>query len=85
MRAKVRLFARLGEMAGTREAEVEMGEGLTVAEVYRLLCQRFPGLAQYQGSLMYAVNEEYVPPEHRLRPGDELALIPPVSGGACAV
>ncbi len=82
MKAKVRLFARLSELAGTRETEVEMGEGLTAGEVYALLCRRYPALAGLDGSLMYSVNAEYVPPDHPLRDGDEIALIPPVSGGS---
>ncbi len=83
-KARVRLFARLAQVAGTREAEVELGEGLTAGDAYRALCRRFPGLAALGGTLMYAVNTEYVAPDHRLRDGDELALIPPVSGGAGA-
>lgn len=85
MKAKVRLFARLSELAGTRETEVELGEGMSVAEAFRLLCQRYPRLADYDSRLMYAVNSEYVPAQHPLRGGDELALIPPVSGGSGAV
>ena len=81
MKAKVRFFARLAELAGTRETEVELGEGLSVAEAFRALCRRFPGLADHAHSLMYAVNAEYVSADHPLRAGDELALIPPVSGG----
>jgi len=81
MKAKVRFFARLAELAGTRETEVELGEGLSVAEAFQALCQRFPELADHSDSLMYAVNAEYVSADHPLRAGDELALIPPVSGG----
>jgi molybdopterin converting factor subunit 1 len=81
----VRLFARLGDIAGTRETEVELGEGLTARDVYAALCRRFPDMSCLDGSLMYAVNAEYVDPDHPLREGDELALIPPVSGGALAV
>jgi molybdopterin synthase catalytic subunit len=84
MRAKVRFFARLADLAGTRETEVELGEGLTAAEAFQTLCQRFPGLADQGESLMYSVNAEYVTPDHPLREGDELALIPPVSGGGRA-
>jgi len=84
MKAKVRFFARLAEVAGTRETEVELGEGLSVGDAFRLLCQRFPELANHADSLMYAVNAEYVPPDHPLQAGDELALIPPVSGGSHA-
>src|SRR3990172_5346795 len=82
MKAKVRLFARLADLAGTRETELELGEGLSVAEAFDALCRRFPEMAGLAGSLMYAVNAEYVSPDHPLRAGDELALIPPVSGGA---
>ncbi len=85
MKARVRLFARLSELAGRREIEVELGEGLSAGEAYRLLCSQYPNLADYADSVMYAVNAEYVSPEYPLRDGDELALIPPVSGGAHAV
>lgn len=84
-KARVRLFARLSELAGTREAEVELGEGLTAADVFAFLCRRYPGMEALKGSLMYAVNGEYVSPEHPVREGDEVALIPPVSGGGDAV
>ena len=84
-KAKVRLFARLSELAGAREVEVELGEELTAAGVYQALCTRFPALAGLENSLMYALNAEYVSPEHPVRDGDELALIPPVSGGCDAV
>jgi molybdopterin converting factor subunit 1 len=84
MKARVRFFARLAEAAGTRETEVELGEGLSVGDAFRLLCQRFPELADHADSVMYAVNAEYVPPNHPLEAGDELALIPPVSGGGRA-
>jgi molybdopterin converting factor subunit 1 len=84
-KAKVRLFARLRELAGARELEVELGEGLTAADVYALLARRYPALAGLDESLMYAVNAQYVPPDHQVRDGDEVALIPPVSGGGHAV
>ena len=45
MKVKVRLFARLAELAGTRETEVELGEGLSVAEAFDVLCRRFPEMA----------------------------------------
>ena len=83
--ARVRLFARLSELAGTRETEVELGEGLTVGDVYELLACRYPSLAGLKDTVMYALNSEYVKPDHSVRPGDEVALIPPVSGGAGAV
>jgi molybdopterin converting factor subunit 1 len=85
MKAKVRLFARLSELAGTRLAEVEVGEGLAVGDVYRLLCVKYPSLSGLDGSVRYALNGEYVEPGHPVGEGDEVALIPPVSGGSHAV
>ncbi len=82
---RVLLFARLSELAGTRETEIELGEGLTVADAYDLLSRRYPHISKLGANIMYAVNSEYATPSRALRPGDELALIPPVSGGARAV
>jgi molybdopterin converting factor subunit 1 len=79
----VRLFARLAQLAGTREVQLEIGEGLTAGDAYRLLVQRDGSLAGFESSVAYAVNQEYVGAETMLKAGDELALIPPVSGG-CA-
>ena len=82
---KVLLFARLSEIAGTRQTQIELGEGLTVADAYAILSDRYPGLEPLGAHVMYAVNSEYAPPSQALKPGDELAIIPPVSGGAHAV
>jgi molybdopterin converting factor subunit 1 len=82
---KVLLFARLSELAGTRETEIEVGEGLTVADAYDMLSRRYPKIAPLRASVMYAVNSDYAQPSQPLSPGDELALIPPVSGGSNAL
>jgi len=84
MKATVKFFAAVHDMTGTRELDLEVREGLTVGELHRDLCARFPRLADYSGSLMYSVNAEYVPADHPLDDGDEVAFIPPVSGGAHA-
>jgi molybdopterin converting factor subunit 1 len=80
----VKFFAALHDMTETRELDLELQERLTVAELYRDLSGRFPRLADYSGSLMYSVNAEYVPADHPLGDGDEVAFIPPVSGGSHA-
>ncbi len=83
--AKIRLFARLADLAGTREAEVELGEGLTAAGVFDVLMQRYPSLTGFDAIVRFAVNSEYVPASHPVRDGDEVALIPPVSGGSVLI
>lgn len=85
MKATVRLFARLSELAGARRLEVEVGEGLAARDVYAALCRHYPSMSGLADSLMYALNGQYVSPDHPVAPGDELALIPPVSGGARAL
>ena len=85
MKAKVRLFARLSELAGTREVEVEVGEGLSAEDVLHVLCTRYPSLSRLAASVRFAVNGEYAEPGHPVGEGDEVAVIPPVSGGSGAV
>jgi molybdopterin converting factor subunit 1 len=84
VKVTVKFFAAFRDMTGSRELNLEVREGLTVGELHRDLCARFPHLANHGASLMYSVNAEYVPADHRLGEGDEVAFIPPVSGGAHA-
>src|SRR5439155_5301256 len=74
MRVQVRLFAGLRERAGWSTREID---ARTVADVWPAL-----GLGEEPQGLLYAVNREYAEPMQELRDGDEVALIPPVSGGA---
>lgn len=75
MTVRVRLFAALRERAGWSERKLD---GVArVADVWPAL-----GLGDEPPGLLYAVNREYAPPERELADGDEVALIPPVSGGA---
>lgn len=80
---RVRLFAMLRERAGAGELSLELPAGATVADALAELAQH-PGLAEPLARIEVAtaVNREWARPETPLRAGDELALIPPVSGGA---
>jgi MoaE-MoaD fusion protein len=75
VRVSVRLFAGLRERAGTGRLEIDGVE--RVSDVWAKL-----GLGDEPGGLLYAVNRAYVEREHTLADGDEVAVIPPVSGGA---
>ena len=77
MRVTVRLFAMLRERAGASEVELELPEGARVSDALESLGDLAADLP-----LVMAVNREYAPAEQVLGPGDELALIPPVSGGS---
>ena len=72
----------LKELSGHDSEWIHVEEGSTVRDVWSSLGQRVPRLAQYQRSVATAVNHSYAPADTVLREGDELALLPPVSGGA---
>jgi molybdopterin synthase catalytic subunit len=74
----VKLFAALRERAGTAERRLDLDDGATAGDVWRAL-----ELGEEPAGLLYAVNKEYAERGRRLVDGDEVALIPPVSGGAC--
>jgi len=84
MRVSVRLFAALHDLVGQREVDLELVDGATVADLRDQLASTYPAVVPFMSTLVCAVNEEYVSSEHRLSPGDQVALIPPVSGGCSA-
>ena len=81
MRVTVRLFARLRDIAGTPELTRELAPGATIGAVWRTLAREFPDLAQYERSISSAVNADYARMDTVVRDGDEVAFLPPVSGG----
>jgi molybdopterin synthase catalytic subunit len=82
MRVRVRLFAIQRELAGTREVVLELVDGSSVAAAWDALVARHPVLAPGRDSVRFARNGAYAEPATALGDGDELAVIPPVSGGA---
>jgi len=80
----IRLFAGLHDLLGRREVSLELADGATVAELREQLGREYPIVSPFLTTLVCAVDEEYVPSEHQLRDGDDVALIPPVSGGSNA-
>jgi len=84
MKVNVRLFARYREAAGRDRVEVDLPEGGTVESAWEAVASRFPALSPYRPFTLFALDDDYVGPDHRLRPGDEVCLFPPVSGGSDA-
>ncbi|MHB1935934.1 MAG: molybdenum cofactor biosynthesis protein [Acidobacteriaceae bacterium] len=83
MRVHVLLFGALKDPRAREAETVELPEQATVAEFLRRFAAAAPQVGKYAGSLAIAVNREYALPTQVLRDGDEVALLPPVSGG-CA-
>ena len=82
VRVTVRLFARLRELAGASELERTVEAPATIGSVWAGLVQSFPALAPYSGSISAARNLEYARPDVPVEDGDEIAFLPPVSGGS---
>jgi molybdopterin converting factor subunit 1 len=77
----IRLFARLREIAGSAELTRDLQDGATARTAWNALVAEFPALDDYTRVVSCAVNEEYARLTATLKDGDELAFLPPVSGG----
>jgi molybdopterin converting factor subunit 1 len=80
VRVTVRLFARLRDIAGS-DLVREVAPGSSVADVWRDIAIEFPAIAPYERSVSAAVNEDYARMNSEVHDGDEVAFLPPVSGG----
>ena len=81
MRVTVRLFARLRDLAGTGELIREVPDGASARDVWNDLALEWPGLRDYEKTMSVAVNAEYARMTAEVHDGDEIAFMPPVSGG----
>jgi molybdopterin converting factor subunit 1 len=81
MRITIRLFAKLRDLAGAAEIRHEVAEGATVETAWQAVSRDCPALAPYRPSLAAAVNADYARFTTALSDGDEVAFLPPVSGG----
>lgn len=81
MKVQVRLFAALRETLGQDQLELELPPGTTIDGLWDRLLERDPRLAPFAGSVSFAVNHDFVARDKELLPDDEVAFLPPVSGG----
>jgi molybdopterin converting factor subunit 1 len=82
MQIRVLFFGMLKDIVGRNQDELDVPEGSSVADVLARYELRFPSLRKSLPSVAVAVNQQYAGREHKLKAGDEIALLPPVSGGA---
>ncbi|MGH3086401.1 MAG: molybdopterin converting factor subunit 1 [Rubrobacteraceae bacterium] len=78
---KVLFFGAAADRAGTRETETPIEAGTTLDELWSTLAEKHPDLSPMRGTLAFAINGEYAGRDAILSPGDEVAVLPPVSGG----
>ena len=81
MRVTVRLFARLRDLAGAGELVREVPGPATIEQVWRSLVKDMPALGDYERTMSVALNADYSRMNTAVHEGDEVAFLPPVSGG----
>jgi molybdopterin converting factor subunit 1 len=82
MRVTVQCFARLREVVGRAEWTCDVPAGATAGDVWRALVESTPDAAAFGGAVSCAVNAEFAAMSRIVHEGDEVAFLPPVSGGA---
>ena len=78
---RVLLFGAAADRAGVRRTEVPVNGSVTIGELWLVITDQHPGLVPMRDTLAFAVNGEYARMEDEVSPGDEVAVLPPVSGG----
>jgi molybdopterin synthase catalytic subunit len=81
MRVRVLFFGQLKDIVGVAQEDAELSEGARVEDLFERYGRRFPQLAEFRSSIAASVNQEYAGWRTPLAPGDEVAFLPPVSGG----
>ena len=81
VRVRVLFFGRLKELTGGTEDSAEFADGTTIEQLFALYSARLPELAKYRSSVVPSRNQEFAAWDTPLRSGDEVAFLPPVSGG----
>ena len=81
MQTRVLFFGKLKELAGAAEQSVELRSGATIADLFDRFAHETPALASYRSSVVASRNQEFASWTTVLEPGDEIAFLPPVSGG----
>ena len=81
MRVRVQLFARLRDLAGRSECDCDVPAGSSVEDVWRAVADRHSSLKPFAGAISCALNADFARMSSTVREGDEVAFLPPVSGG----
>lgn len=81
IRLNVKFFASARDAVGQKNVEIEVDKNMTVEKLLDHLMEKYGGLADLKKQLIIAVNKDTVPKNRRLEDGDEVAVLPPVSGG----
>lgn len=81
MQITVQFFAQLRDLAGTSERIILLADETTVADLLTQLYREYPALEKWNDQILIGAGVDFVRPDYRLRPGESIAIMPPVQGG----
>ena len=81
MNVRVQLFSHLRDAAGLSELQLSLPESATIGDLAAALYERTPALRAWDSSILFGAGVEFVGRTHVLKPGDDIAVMPPVQGG----
>ena len=81
MKVRVQFYAQLRDLVGIRELQLELPEGATVRDLLEQVYVQRPALRAHGKSILIGAGLEFVARDHKLNPGEEISIMPPVQGG----
>jgi MoaD family protein len=81
MKIHVQFYAQLRDLIGTREMDIDLGDDATVRDLLDQIYAKQPALRSHDKSILIGAGVEFVDRNHKLKPGDEISIMPPVQGG----
>jgi MoaD family protein len=81
MKVRVQFYAQLRDLVGKRESDVDLAEGSTVRDLLNEIYARQPKLRSHDKSILIGADLEFVDRNYKLKPGEEISIMPPVQGG----
>jgi MoaD family protein len=81
MKVRAQFYAQLRDLIGGREMDVELAEGATVRDLLDQIYVQQPNLRTHDKSILVGAGVEFVDRNYKLKPGDEISIMPPVQGG----
>jgi sulfur-carrier protein len=81
MIVRAEFYSRLREIVGARSLEITLDDSASVRDLVEKLCGDYPPLRDFKKSMLFGIGVEFVEPEHVLKNGEAIAIMPPVQGG----
>ena len=81
MKVLAQFYAQLHDLVGTREVDVDLADGATVSDLLDQIYAKHPRLRPHDKSILIGAGVEFVDRDYKLKPGEEISIMPPVQGG----